>query len=72
MLLVPLNLPLLSLGSSVGSSSSLVHMLKQINVMLRHARQDMLPEFLEQLTFRDNPWEVIGLLLLSLSVDSDN
>ncbi len=60
MLLVLLNLLLLSQSSSVGSSSSLMNMLKQINVMLRHAPQDMLPESLQQLTFRDNPWEVIG------------
>lgn len=33
-----------------------VHILTQINVMLQHAL-----EFLQQLTFRDNLWQVIGL-----------
>lgn len=59
--LVLLNLQLSSRGSSVGLSSSRVYMLKQINVMLRHALQDMFPDFLEQLTLRDNPREVIAL-----------
>lgn len=55
------NLSLLSQASSFGSSSTHVCMLKQINVMLHCAVQDMLPEFLEQLTLRDNPWTVIAL-----------
>lgn len=58
-----INLKLSSQSLCTGSSLCHMYTLRQSNVMLRHASKEMLPEFLEQLTSIDNPWDVIGLCL---------